>query len=247
MVVAEMRNEDSVRVVDASRVPPARLAAKETAGDKALRALQTDYGKLLEDPARADVTFAVGGHRISAHRKILAVRSEHFKARFEGEQGAGGKVAIWEEVSAGASRVLLRYLYTQELPGTEDGGEGPVAGEMAKAADYFQAGELYEHCVLREALKKGRLRVGNVVERLVYAHDQHLDALEEVAMAFIAENALLFYPEAMPTLSVLAQSFDHAHLLLAVTGLLKAGLAPGAPGAAGAVGGAEGAGGGAHA
>jgi hypothetical protein len=140
--------------------------------------------------------------------------------------------------------VLLRYLYTQELPGAEDGGEGLVAGEMAKAADYFQAGELYEHCVEQF---KGGLRVGNVVERLVYAHDHQLEALEEAAMAFIQENALLFHREAMPTLSMIAQRPHLSHLLLAVTGLLTAGLAPAAPGAAGAVGGAGGAGGGAHA
>ena len=115
--------------------------------------------------------------------------------------------------------MLLRYLYTQELPGAEDGGEGLVAGEMAKAADYFQAGELYEHCVEQF---KGGLRVGNVVERLVYAHEHQLEALEAAAMAFIEENALLFHREAMPTLSLLVQPRDH--LLLAVTGLLTAGF-----------------------
>ena len=151
-------------------------------------------------------------------------RSEHFRALLTSGQGmreggscaAGGDIAL-EGVSAGAFQVLLRHLYTQELPRTEDGGEGLVAGEMAKAADFFQAGELYEHCVEQF---KGGLRVGNVVERLVYAHDLKLEALEEAAMAFIQQNALLFQREAMPTLSVLQQP-----LLLAVTGLIAAGLA----------------------
>ena len=57
-------------------------------------------------------------------------------------------------------------------------------------------------------------------------------------MTFIEENARTFHTEAMPTLSVLAQR-PH-HLLLAVTGLIAAGLDPGAPGGAGA-GGAVGA------
>ena len=91
-------------------------------------------------------------------------------------------MAIGEEVSAGALRVLLRYLYTQELPGAEDGGEGLVAGEMAKAADYFQAGELYEHCVEQF---KGGLRVGNVVERLVQAHDSGVEGLGEEALEYL--------------------------------------------------------------
>ena len=86
--------------------------------------------------------------------------------------------------------MLLRYLYTQELPGAEDGGEGLVAGEMAKAADYFQAGGLFEHCV--EQFKAG-LRVWNVVERLVCVHDSEMPVLEEAVMAFIQENALWFH------------------------------------------------------
>ena len=55
-------------------------AAKETAGDKALRDLQTDYGKLLEDPMAADVTFVVDGQRFPVNSGILMERSEHFKA-----------------------------------------------------------------------------------------------------------------------------------------------------------------------
>ena len=102
---------------------------------------------------------------------------------------------------------------------------------MAKAADYFQAGELYEHCVEQF---KGGLRVGNVVERLVYAHDHQLEALEAAAMVFIQEHAVCFGREAMPTLALLAQRPNLAHLSVTVTGLLTAGLLPAAAGAAGA-------------
>ena len=66
--------------------------------------------------------------------------------------------------------------------------------------------------------------------------------LQEAAMAFIEENARAFHREAMPTLSLLDQR--RYHLLLAVTGLLMAGVVPGAAGGAGA-GGAAGAAGGA--
>ena len=35
--------------------------------------------------------------------------------------------------------------------------------------------------------------MGNVVERLVYAHDHQLEALEEAAMGFIESNARIFH------------------------------------------------------
>ena len=80
---------------------------------------------------------------------------------------------------------------------------------------------------------------------MVEAHDSQLEALESAAMAFIEDNAQAFHREAMPTLSLLAQCPNLAHIWLAVTGLIAAGLDPGgasgaagAGGAAGAVGGA---------
>ena len=53
LLVAECGVADSVRVVEASLVSPSRQAAEETAVQKGFRGLQTDLGKLLEDPAGA--------------------------------------------------------------------------------------------------------------------------------------------------------------------------------------------------
>ena len=123
-----------------------------------------------------------------------------------GSCAAGGDIAL-EGVSAGAFRVLLRYLYTQELPGAEDGGEGLATGEMAKAADYFQAGKLHEHCVEQF---KGGLRVGNVVERLVEAHDSQLEALQDAALEFLRTNAHQFSVSVsfFPCVRCLCEGYD---------------------------------------
>ena len=188
LVVSDYENKGCLRVVETSLAPCDRTCNDDTDARKALLALQTDYGKLLQDHARADVTFVVDKQRFPAHSCILAARSEHFSAQFDWEQRKGADIAL-EGVSAGAFRVLLRYLYTQELPAAEDCGEGLAAGEMVKAADYFQAGELYEHCVEQF---KGQLRVGNVVERMVYAHDSQLEVLVEAAMQYLRTNVLEF-------------------------------------------------------
>jgi hypothetical protein len=158
--------------------------------------LSQDLGKLLEDTGLADVTFAVDGQRFPAHRCVLVVRSAYFSGMFKSGQGmlegggrAAGKDIVLEEVRAGAFRVLLKYLYSGELPEDECCGEGLQAGEMVQVADRFQAAGLYEHCVEQF---RGGLKVGNVVERLVAAHDSGLGVLEEAAMTYFQENARAF-------------------------------------------------------
>ena len=62
LVVAEKGIRGSVRVVEASLVPPARLAAEETAGDKALRALQEHPFEALHDEEREEkLAYDIGG------------------------------------------------------------------------------------------------------------------------------------------------------------------------------------------
>ena len=69
----------------------------------------------------------------------------------------------------------------------------------------------------------------------MHAHEAGLPVLEEAAMAFIQENALMFHREVMPTLALLKQRpADMIDLLMAITGLLMAGVVPAAHGAAAA-------------
>ena len=182
----------SVRVIKASLAPPHHLSIQfQPAVQDSLR---IDYSKLIGDTTMADVTFAVDGQRFPAHRCVLAARSPFFRAMFETGKGmheegsrAAGKDIVVKDVSAGAFRMLLSFLYAHTLPEEEDCGEGLEVGEMARVADRFQASELYAHCV--EQFKEG-LAVGNVVVRLVQAHESGLAGLEEAAMEYLNANVL---------------------------------------------------------
>jgi hypothetical protein len=86
-----------------------------------------NYSKLLEDGELADVVFVVEGQRFPAYRGMQAAQSEYIRGLFKsGMQGGGTKEVRYEDVSASAFRVLLRFLYTGELPawGVEARGEG---------------------------------------------------------------------------------------------------------------------------
>ena len=150
------------------------------------------YGKLLEDTALADVTFAVDGQRFPAHRCVLAARSAYFDGLFksgrgmrEGGSSAGGQDIVLEEVSAGAFRVLLEFLYANRLPEEEGCGQGLEAGEMVKVADRFQATGLYEHCL--EQFREW-MEVGTAMQRLVQAHISVLEVLEKTVMEYVVRN-----------------------------------------------------------
>jgi len=122
------------------------------------QAASTDMPGRCAIYAAADVTFEVDGQQFPTHRCVLVARSAYFRDLFEAgacmQEGTSepGKEeprnhVLLAEVSAAAFRVLLKYLYKNELPEEEDCGEGLESGEMARVADRFQALDLFARCI----------------------------------------------------------------------------------------------------
>ena len=148
VLVSENGKADTIRVVEASLAPPAwmgpveeQVAPQHDEEKAAMAKALADYGKLVEAEELADVVLVVEGERFPAHRAVLAARSEYFRGLFKsGMQEGGRREMAYEDVSAGAFRVLLRYLYTGEVPaGDEDAGEG-WAGRAGGAGGCGNAG-----------------------------------------------------------------------------------------------------------
>jgi len=96
--------------------------------------MQKDYAKMVGNSDLADVVLVVEGERFPAHRVMLAARNEYFRGLFlSGMQGGRSKGGLQEielgGVSVGAFRVVLRYLYTAELPGSGEGEPGAGGGK----------------------------------------------------------------------------------------------------------------------
>jgi hypothetical protein len=77
----------------------------------------SEFGSLLDDPTRVDVTFVVNNERIPAHRTILAARSTYFRTMFSSgmKEAQEGNDIIVQDTSPEAFRAMLLYLYTDEL------------------------------------------------------------------------------------------------------------------------------------
>jgi len=223
------RQRCDIRVVEASLAPPLWMgpveeAAKAPQHEEAKAAMKAaalmDFGKLLEDPELADVVVVVEGQRFPAHRNVLAVRSEYFRGLLlwgmqEGasREEVGAREIELEEVSARAFRVLLRFLYTAELPGgTDDTGgsvqensgnvgcgrkdaesEREMECEVLQAADRFQVAGLLEHCL---ASFGARLTAQTAVEALIWAHASGPEEAQRIATAYVVENLATIKQEA---------------------------------------------------
>jgi DNA-binding beta-propeller fold protein YncE len=212
LLVTEFRRHDQLRVVEASLAAPLWMGPVEEAGvtvpakaHAAIAALLQDYAKMVEnsDSELADVVLLVDGERFPAHRCVLAARSEYFRGLFLSGMQEGtseGGVQKIGEVSAGAFRVVIRYLYSAQLPeggagtggGQGAGGDGEDATEgqvleraVLKAADLFRLEELLQHCV--EAFGR-RLKVDTAVEQLVWAHTDGPAEARTVATEYMVRN-----------------------------------------------------------
>ena len=236
VLFAETGNQSCLRVVDGFQTPSISAPDDWAGGEPpAPDALARDYGRMLEDLQLADVTFVVAGQRFRAHRCVLAARSAYFEGMFKHSgrsmrEGEAGQDIHLPDMSAGAFRVLLRYLYAQELPlepleplqGAQEahagGGEGGMYPgdwvEMARVADRFQATGLYAHCV---GQFQGSLRADNVVKLLVQSRDSGLEELEGVAMDFFRRNALMIHREALSSLDLLQERTDLLPLSVSLT------------------------------
>jgi len=135
LLVTEGCRVDTFRVVEASLAPPLWMGPVEEAAvvlpDEATLialAVLKNYGKLVEDGELADVVLVVEGQRFPAHRAVLAAQSEYFRGLFlSGMQEArressGPHEVTLGRVSAAVFGVLLRNLYTAEVPVGEDTG-----------------------------------------------------------------------------------------------------------------------------
>ena len=205
VLVAELGNAGLLRIVDAALAPMTRAAIELPVIDT----LKDDLGALLADGTLADVSFAVDGRRFEAHRCVLAARSPYFKAMFDSgrgmREGGSGADIVFEDLSADSFQVLLRYLYAHELPTGGAIEDGDRLCGLVRMADRFQATALCEYCINKF---NGGLAVGNVIERIVQAHDSGLSDIMDECVGFFKAHALDFQREAMQTFSILRMRPD---------------------------------------
>ena len=112
--------------------------------------LQASLGQFVDTEDFSDVTFLVEGRRVHAHRLVLSLLSERFRAMFApgGFREASQKEVVMDDVSHASFLLMLRYLYTGTVAGipTEPTQRLHAVVELLQTADQFMLDHLKQQC-----------------------------------------------------------------------------------------------------
>ncbi|CAN6236304.1 unnamed protein product [Urochloa humidicola] len=155
--------------------------------------LAGDLGRLLATGMGADVTFDVGGRAFPAHRAVLAARSPVFRAELFGEmlekdarriRIAGVRPEVFE--------LLLRFVYTESLPGDGDGcNDAATMQRLLVAADLYGLDRLKHIC---EGKLHASIDERTVASMLALAERHSCSRLRDACVAFTSSSLLRLDP-----------------------------------------------------
>ncbi|RLN05176.1 BTB/POZ and MATH domain-containing protein 2-like [Panicum miliaceum] len=140
----------------------------------------------------ADVTCSVQRMLFRAHMIVLAMRSPVLKAQlFGGMMESTARLIEVEDMAPDVFEALLRYIYTDALPGAddEDGQVDEDATEVTShllvAADRYGVERLRALC---EAKLCDLVDAGSLVRMLVFAEERHCDMLKDACVELMASS-----------------------------------------------------------
>ncbi|KAJ3699044.1 hypothetical protein LUZ61_002749 [Rhynchospora tenuis] len=150
---------------------------------------------LLESGHGADVTFEVNGQTFNAHKCILAMRSQVFRAQFFGPlKEKSGTVIKIEDMEAPVFESLLHFLYSETIPEFEEKNVSEnkhnteLAQHLLVAADRYDLEWLKKIC---ENILHVSIEMSNVVPLLSLAERHNCTHLKTACLKFIAPPEIL--------------------------------------------------------
>lgn len=180
IVSEELRVEERMPASPLVVVPPSNL--------------HLNFGDLLASKQGADVSFLVAGETFEAHRCVLAARSPVFKAEVFGtmKESTRGAVIRIDDMDAQVFKALLNFVYTDTLPGFEDGmkkqEEAALAQHLLVAADRYNLERLKLICEDRLC---GHIDTASAATILALAEQHHCCGLKEACFRFLSTPSTL--------------------------------------------------------
>ncbi|XP_051203097.1 BTB/POZ and MATH domain-containing protein 2-like isoform X2 [Lolium perenne] len=107
------------------------------------------FGRLLDHTDGMDVSFTIDGQTFHAHRAVLAARSPVFRAELFGPMAEATMTSITlQEIAPATFKVMLRFIYTDTLPGEDELGDSSaeILQDLLAAADRYALDRLKLMC-----------------------------------------------------------------------------------------------------
>ncbi|WAQ96631.1 SPOPL-like protein [Mya arenaria] len=155
--------------------------------------MASDLEKLINDERFSDCSFTVEGKTVYAHRAILCVRSDYFRALFADhtKESKSKEPIVIPDVSYPNFLAVLHFLYTNQLPDTLD---TIALTNLWRVADRFSMDGLKALAALQVCEK---INTENVVDTFVCANnnlpiivDPHWNSSSELSRVVFSLNLL---------------------------------------------------------
>ncbi|XP_052820202.1 uncharacterized protein LOC128246029 [Mya arenaria] len=148
--------------------------------------MASDLEKLINDERFSDCSFTVEGKTVYAHRAILCVRSDYFRALFADhtKESKSKEPIVIPDVSYPNFLAVLHFLYTNQLPDTLD---TIALTNLWRVADRFSMDGLKALAALQVCEK---INTENVVDTFVCANNNLpiIDEIRNNCMAFMSSH-----------------------------------------------------------
>lgn len=178
--------------------------------------LRKDLTVLLGSGIDTDLTIQVEGRDFHVHRAILKIRSDFMQKMldFNSENSEQTRKVKIPDMKASVFEVVLRFLYTNEIPSVLNDRSDFSFWEFSKAVDFMMITELQSHCKTHFVKI---LDVADVIKYLIEARDHGLTDFEELAIEFLQDHIVEFQILAIDTIDVFEQRHDLMSLFVKVT------------------------------
>jgi len=138
---------------------------------------QNNFRQLYTNKSFSDITFLVEGQKVSAHKCVLAVRCEKFRAMFHEYFKEGQQTEIPLDCKYAPFQALLEYLYTDNIPQSCE-----TMFELLALAEEYLLPHLKSLCEIKML---DSLDLYNAASMLVHSDLYQCEILKKYCLQFI--------------------------------------------------------------
>lgn len=148
----------------------------------ATSSFMSDMYRLINNPDHSDITFVVEGRPVYAHKAILSIRCDHFRAMFaSGMKESRDAEIVLHDISYNTFVNLMQFIYTDTVDVSADG-----AIELFVAADLYTMARLKALC---EGIVQKAITVDNSAQLLMTADSlPHATSMQDLCLRYIVRH-----------------------------------------------------------